>query len=490
MKNIFKCNDIVLLSETWTNDQINVNVQGFTAHILNRKVKHKNSRRDSGGLIVYVADRINKDVHFIKSVEDHTLWLKLNSHVLNLENDLFICLCYNIPVGSSREALATQNIFNSLSDDILHIENDNGNCNFLLTGDFNSRVGERPDYVENESLFRSQSDLLPDDYVQDTYLKRVSQDKVVNESGLNLLEFCKETGVRIVNGRVCEDERMGKFTCVKSAGNSVVDYVLCRASLLNYFDSFTVNDPNILSDHCLISFRLQNEGPNSCNDTRSSSTNMNETELGHKYTWDNCKSNEFKDTINSLEIRNKISNIEQNLNAVESAIDIDSNLNEFYTVINDVCSPLFKVNTHAHPNKSWSNCQTKGKQEWYDDECKDKQNAFYENLNAYRLAQTDESRIAMTTARAEYKTTLRNKRYSYDKNQTIKLEKARFNNAKEYWKMLKRLSNPSPSSTLNVSNFYEYFKSINDPQSVFFQPDEDVIIFNERYLNNELQDVC
>jgi len=33
----------------------------------------------------------------------------------------------------------------------------------------------------------------------------------------------------------------------------------------------------------------------------------------------------------------------------------------------------------------------------------------------------------------------------------------------------------------------DYLKSIYDPESVFFQPDEDILLFNERYLQGELQ---
>ena len=35
--------------------------------------------------------------------------------------------------------------------------------------------------------------------------------------------------------------------------------------------------------------------------------------------------------------------------------------------------------------------------------------------------------------------------------------------------------------------FTLYFKAINDPGDIFFQPDEDIIYFNERYLNGEMQ---
>ena len=35
--------------------------------------------------------------------------------------------------------------------------------------------------------------------------------------------------------------------------------------------------------------------------------------------------------------------------------------------------------------------------------------------------------------------------------------------------------------------FADYFKAINNPNDVFFQPVEDALIFNERYVNGEFQ---
>ena len=61
-------------------------------------------------------------------------------------------------------------------------------------------------------------------------------------------------------------------------------------------------------------------------------------------------------------------------------------------------------------------------------------------------------------------------------------EEARFKNAKEYWKLLKGIC-IKKTSNLNVSHLEEYLKAVNNPNSVFFQPDEDAIDFNERYLN-------
>ena len=216
----------MLFTEAWSNDCYDYHVDGFTYHILHRTIKHRRAQRDSGGLIIYIADKLRPFAEDIclKTADDSIMWLKLNGAVFGLQNDLFLCLCYNIPSGRSREAFSNDNIFDVILDDMLLFEDKYGQCNFLVTGDFNARVGSKPDFVENEFLYRL--DMLPDDYVEDIFLCRVSQDKVTNEYGNYLLNFCKASGLRIMNGRLGSNDGSGKFTCVTENGCSVVDYVL------------------------------------------------------------------------------------------------------------------------------------------------------------------------------------------------------------------------------------------------------------------------
>jgi len=39
---------------------------------------------------------------------------------------------------------------------------------------------------------------------------------------------------------------------------------------------------------------------------------------------------------------------------------------------------------------------------------------------------------------------------------------------------------------LTTCDFQTYFKAANDPESIFYQPDDDVLYFNDRYLNGGL----
>ena len=148
------------------------------------------------------------------------------------------------------------NIFDRLLDSTVFIENKfHGNCIFLLCGDFNSRTSNNPDFViDDDTLHMS---VLPDDYVSDTQIPRYSQDEGhTNSNGLLFLDFCRQTGLRIMNGRVGNDEGVGKYTFVGSRGSSLVDYVLASQDMFYFVKYFCVQDPNILSDHCLINMRM------------------------------------------------------------------------------------------------------------------------------------------------------------------------------------------------------------------------------------------
>ena len=163
---------------------------------------------------------------------------------------------------------------------------------------------------------------------------------------------------------------------------------------------------------------------------------------------------------------------------------IDQNIEEFGLILEESCGKLFKKN-HSIKDKNYSS-DNKFKP-WYDLSCKEKQCYFYEMLHIFRNNKSNENRKKLTKARTDYKNIIRNKKREYDKYQTKKLEENRFKNAKDYWKLLKGSCTPNKSKSLNATHFAKYFKSINNPESVFFQADEDVLNFNDRYLNGELQ---
>lgn len=189
---LFDCRDVILLTESWLSDKFNCDVEGFTYFKLDRSLTHKNARRDSGGIIIYIKNNIKNKVSLLKTTGDNIMWIKFDRSLFDFDEDIVLCLCYNVPTGSSREVFDDQSIFDSITDDMLFFQNRFGDkCQFVISGDLNARVGKLHDYVENEFLHNL--DLMPDDYIEDIAISRIFQDTTVNENGKLLVNFCKLT---------------------------------------------------------------------------------------------------------------------------------------------------------------------------------------------------------------------------------------------------------------------------------------------------------
>lgn len=223
--------DFILLTETWANDTEYVDIPGFNYFSSNR-VRNPRARRDSGGIAFYYAKEHSKGV----SVHEDLMWVKLSKEYFNLEKDLCIALFYAIPPRSTRRNYIEVDYFQLLVNDIAEFKQ--RGYEVLVTGDLNARTSVNPDFVENDddNMFVP----LPDDYVPDYDVsndfphKRASEDVGdVNENVYRLLDACKETGLRIVNGRSGVDTGVGKYTCHIQQGSSLVDYLLSDASFFS-----------------------------------------------------------------------------------------------------------------------------------------------------------------------------------------------------------------------------------------------------------------
>ena len=146
---IFQQNDFILLTKIWTNDLCDISVDGFTVYQLNRTCKKRNAKRDSGNIALYVKSSLERQCVPVKKENDDIIWLKIDKSLLNLTYDLYLCLCYVIPTGSSREALTEISVLDRISDYIVDISNASENCyHILVCWDLNSRTG-----TENDLLF-------------------------------------------------------------------------------------------------------------------------------------------------------------------------------------------------------------------------------------------------------------------------------------------------------------------------------------------------
>lgn len=121
-------------------------------------------------------------------------------------------------------------------------------------------------------------------------MRRVFDDKSINTNGRRLLDFCKQNGLHICNGRIGEDKNVGKFTYIGSTGRSVIDYVISNPALFHVICKFRICKPNILSEHCTLEFSL-------CRNIDMYTTQRKEREprerLDKNYAWDDTKKDQY-----------------------------------------------------------------------------------------------------------------------------------------------------------------------------------------------------
>ena len=164
---------------------------------------------------------------------------------------------------------------------------------------------------------------------------------------------------------------------------------------------------------------------------------------------------------------------------------IDDSIRTFTSVVEKCAKPLFqKKNIYIHePLEDDSRVHTSNSP-WFDNECADNRYLFYRHLNLFRGNKSEVNRN-LVQARSKYKASLRKARYKYDVQQTEKLNKLRYKNARDYWKLLKSVST-SGRANIPLTEFERYFKSVNNPDSKFYVADENILLNNDRYIRGEI----
>ena len=125
-------------------------------------------------------------------------------------------------------------------------------------GDLNGKTKRGEDFVRDETDKHSPINVPM--YTKDSYLKRENMDDhPIDVQGKIILDLCKSTSLRILNGRTPGDIN-GQFTRYSSRNTddkpSVIDYALCSNPSRNVLN-FTVLPFTGQSDHCCISLKIK-----------------------------------------------------------------------------------------------------------------------------------------------------------------------------------------------------------------------------------------
>ena len=454
--------DILLLTETWTNEMSDMHIECFDHYALHRK-RTRGAKRDSGGLAVYYKTYLDKYIELIKTSDDDILWIKLSKEGTG-EKDI-LCITYIIPSNSGRQ-IFTNDVFCKIQNDISEFDNLYGEDNYvgIITGDMNARTSNVSDYIENDSVDHLQ---LPDNYNLEINLPtRVNKDdKPVNENGHSLLNFCKSTGYKIVNGRMGDNS--SNHTCVTSRGSSVVDYVLLKPGYFTLIDNFYIQSSSLHSDHNVVEFSI-NVVSNENSPVRKC--------VEQKYVWDNKKKENFINEISSDDITSKFFDIFTHVDMNMNKENVDQLVRSFTEIICDKADPLF---TKTITIKNAEPCP---KLNWLSDECLELRNEFFIALNEFRNNCDDTSRLNMTQARSRYVNASRRCRRDNNSKATDQIMSCIKSDSKTFWKLLRKDA-PKKQTNLSVNDFFVYFKSVSKPENYTFIPDDDVYEYLRLYNN-------
>ena len=249
------CNnyDFLCFTETKIDETDVISIPGFISVSQSRRQKFV---RRSGGISVYVKENISKYFTVIPSESDYILWFSINRSLTNTEENLIFGVVY-IPPENSRFLI---------NDELMTLEMEiTETCSkhkyIVLTGDFNARLSNLPDYTPRDTFL---SDLFDFDSQTEHFFNpvselanysvtcdRTSKDTKTNNNGFRLLEICKNNNLFLVNGRIGCDENVGNFTY---RNVSVLDYSIVSLDMFEFYQDFEVveMDPLFSDGHCLL----------------------------------------------------------------------------------------------------------------------------------------------------------------------------------------------------------------------------------------------
>ena len=117
--------------------------------------------------------------------------------------------------------------------------------------------------------------------------------------GMNLLQMCKASSMRILNGRALGDST-GKYTCHQPGGSSVVDYGIVEDELFHKINYLRVHEyqPE-LSDHCQLSTQIKTW-------YKFTDTKLTLKNMPPKYTWNNESNQMFSLALHAPNSQEKI----------------------------------------------------------------------------------------------------------------------------------------------------------------------------------------
>ena len=245
--------DIFCVQETHLHPDENIpQVTGYVATPHSRKVSGNN--RYFGGMIVYIKASIKNGTQIGHNFDVDTLEVKLLKNFFGLKSDVNILFTYASPITSCYTKSRDENILEKIECKYIGFDN------LIIIGDLNGKTKEGEDFVVDENDRHSPIN-VPFYTTRDRFIGRENMDDhPIDEQGKIILDPCKSTGLRILNGRI-QGDKQGLFTRYSTRNvnekPSVIDYAVCSKAWLPEVLSFSVLPYTGHSDHCCVSLKIK-----------------------------------------------------------------------------------------------------------------------------------------------------------------------------------------------------------------------------------------
>ena len=245
---LVQSNAILGIAETKLDGRVDsINVNGYEFFSKDRK----KFKRKSGGLGIFIAKDFGYEVEIKENESDCIMWVQLSKNNFKI----ILGVVYIPPKTSS---YYYKNVYDEFIAEYLDFKL--YDLPLCIMGDFNARTGaSQEEYQVDSFLFEDvgSSNLLSEvvGFKTDKMLsKRKSKDKVVNEEGRELLDFCNCINLVMLNGRF---EDVGEFT---SVNDTVIDYILCNSLFFEYVQNFNIDmyDPIKSDVHSVLEMNVIN----------------------------------------------------------------------------------------------------------------------------------------------------------------------------------------------------------------------------------------
>ena len=332
--------DIIIFGETFEgNDELHL--PGYKCKNIFRKLKHKNARRNSGGVSVLTKLSIANFVTPIKTTAEHLIWLKISKNLTGYPLDTYCCCAYIPPIGSPYyKTHPDLDIFDELSFDITKF---NKLGHIIISGDLNARLGSKSETLLSSEI-NDHGELLPDLHTINPP-PRCSMDSVSNTWGNKLIDICVSHNLCVLNGRTIGDLD-GKFTFF-GAGLSTIDLTVVDSHILANTLGFKVHSfLPYYSSHCKIETILACS-PITIPTPDPSTQNL----VFDKYIWNKNNSEEkLCNAINSPEfssLKNNILNTNYNANACGTDA-LCRDVDELSKYLHEHCCDKVKIGKKTH----------------------------------------------------------------------------------------------------------------------------------------------